>query len=156
MCLQELECDGVRFWYGLCELQRKVFERERERVGKEAVWPDWAIYWTLGHFSKPAATISLQKSPTFLFSLYKGLKIFNFSSEIIFGQLFMNIWQLFTGGHTARENGREREIKDWRSWRVKIGRKKFVAENWISFFQTDAKTKKRNRGAAFASLFITS
>ena len=23
------------------------------------VWPDWAIYWTLGNFSKPVATISL-------------------------------------------------------------------------------------------------
>ena len=50
-------------------------ERERRRM-KEcdclkpkhlwSVWPDWAIYWTLGHFSKPFATIYLPKSPTFL------------------------------------------------------------------------------------------
>ena len=33
---------------------------------KQAVWPDWAIYWTLGNFSKSVATISLHKSPTFL------------------------------------------------------------------------------------------
>ena len=32
----------------------------------EPVWPDWAIYWTLGNFSKPVATISLRKSRTFL------------------------------------------------------------------------------------------
>ena len=31
-----------------------------------AVWPDWVIYWTLGNFSKPLATINLPKSPTFL------------------------------------------------------------------------------------------
>ena len=30
------------------------------------VWPDWAIYWTLGHFLKPLATINLPKSLTFL------------------------------------------------------------------------------------------
>ena len=30
-----------------------------------SVWPDWVIYWTLGNFSKPLATIILPKSPTF-------------------------------------------------------------------------------------------
>ena len=29
------------------------------------VWPDLAIYWTLGNFLKPLATIILPKSPTF-------------------------------------------------------------------------------------------
>ena len=29
------------------------------------VWPDWAIYWTLGNFLKPLATINLPKFPTF-------------------------------------------------------------------------------------------
>ena len=52
-----------------------------------AVWTDWAIYWTLGSFSKPVATISLPKSPTFLGNYCKGVKIFNFHGEIIFGQL---------------------------------------------------------------------
>ena len=51
------------------------------------VWPDWAIYWTLGKSLKPLATINLPKSPTFLGDFCKGVKIFNFSSEIIFGQL---------------------------------------------------------------------
>ena len=53
-----------------------------------AVWPDLAIYWTLDNFSKPVAIISLPKSPTFLGNFCKGVKIFNFSSEIIFGQPF--------------------------------------------------------------------
>ena len=42
------------------------------------VWSDWVIYWNLGNFLKPLATINLPKSPTIL-----G----NFFSEIIFGQL---------------------------------------------------------------------
>ena len=53
-----------------------------------AMWPDWAIYWTMGNFSMPVATISLSKSPTFLGNFCKGVKMFNFSSEFIFGQLF--------------------------------------------------------------------
>ena len=52
-----------------------------------SMWPDWTIYWTLANFSKPMATVHLPKSPTFLGNLCKGVKTFNFSSEIIFGQL---------------------------------------------------------------------
>ena len=51
------------------------------------VWPNWAIYGTLGNFLKPLATINLSKSPTFLGIFCKGVKIDHFSSEIIFGQL---------------------------------------------------------------------
>ena len=66
----------------------------------ESVWPDWAIYWTLGNFWKPVATISLPKYLTFLGDFCKGVKIIYFSSEIIFGQLLIDIRRLFTG-HTA-------------------------------------------------------
>ena len=45
-----------------------------------------------GQLLKPLATINLAKSPVFLGNFVKGVKIFNFSCEII--------WQLFTG-HTA-------------------------------------------------------
>ena len=48
----------------------------------EAVFPDLAIYWTLGNLSKPLATINLPKSPTFLGNLVKVV-----SSDIIFRQL---------------------------------------------------------------------
>ena len=44
-------------------------------------------FCTLGNFSKPLTTIILPKSPTFLGNFCEGIKIFNFSSEIIFGQL---------------------------------------------------------------------
>ena len=56
-------------------------------------WPDWAIYFTCGNFSKPFATINLPKSLTFLGNFCKSVKIFHFSSEIIFGHLFIDIWQ---------------------------------------------------------------
>ena len=52
-----------------------------------SVWPDWAIYYTLVNFLKPLATINLFKLPTFLGNFCKGVKAFNFSNEIIFGQL---------------------------------------------------------------------
>ena len=45
------------------------------------------FFWIMGNFSKPLATINLPKSFTFLGNFCKGVKIFNFSSEIIFGQL---------------------------------------------------------------------
>ena len=60
-----------------------------------AVWPDWAIYWTLGNFLKPLATINLPKSPTFLGNFCTGVKIYHFSSEIIFRQFFLDIWHFF-------------------------------------------------------------
>ena len=53
----------------------------------QPIWLDLAIYWTLGNFWKHLATINLPKSPTFLSNFCKGVKIFNFSTEIIFGQL---------------------------------------------------------------------
>ena len=41
----------------------------------------------IGQFFKALATINLPKSPTFLGNFCKGVKIYHFSSEIIFGQL---------------------------------------------------------------------
>ena len=58
----------------------------------EAVWPDCAIYWTLGKFLKPLATINLPKSPTLLGNFRKVVKIYHFSSKIIlgtFGNLYL-------------------------------------------------------------------
>ena len=60
------------------------------------MWPDWALYYTLGNFSKPVEKIILPKSPTFLANLCKVVKIFHFAREIILG----NFLQFFTG-HTG-------------------------------------------------------
>ena len=54
---------------------------------KLTVWPDWAIYCTLGNFSKPEATIILPKLPTFLGNFCKDVKILHVSSGIILEQL---------------------------------------------------------------------
>ena len=40
----------------------------------QPVWPDLAIYWTLGKFLKPLAAINLPKSPTFLGNFLKVSK----------------------------------------------------------------------------------
>ena len=48
-----------------------------------------------GHVLKPLATYNLPKSPTFLGNFCKGVKIFNFSSEIIFGQLLQTFGEFF-------------------------------------------------------------
>ena len=53
----------------------------------QSVWPDWAIYWTLGNFLKPLATINLPTSPTLSGNFCKVVKFFNSTSEIIFGRL---------------------------------------------------------------------
>ena len=63
------------------------------------MWPDLAIYWTLGHFLKPLATIKLPKSPTFLGSFCKGVKIIHFSSWNHIWATIIDIWR-FLSGHT--------------------------------------------------------
>ena len=42
---------------------------------------------TLGKFLEPLVTIDSPKSPTFLGTFCKDVKIYHFSSEVIFGQL---------------------------------------------------------------------
>ena len=51
---------------------------------RHAVWLD---FFDFGQLLKPLATINFPKLPTFFGNFCKGVKVFNFSSEIIFGQL---------------------------------------------------------------------
>ena len=60
-----------------------------------SVCPDWLIYWTLGKFLKPFATINLPKSPTFLAIFVRVSKIYHFSIDIIFGQLLQTFGDFF-------------------------------------------------------------
>ena len=48
-----------------------------------------------GPLLKPLATINLPKSPTFLVNFCKSVKIYNFLSEIIFGQLLEKFGNFF-------------------------------------------------------------
>ena len=49
------------------------------------------IYWTLGNFLKPLATINLPKSPKFLGIFCKGVKIDHFSREIILANFYRHL-----------------------------------------------------------------
>ena len=55
------------------------------------MWPDWAIYWTLGNFLRPLAAINLPKSSTFLGNFCKGVKIIHFTCEIILGNFYSHL-----------------------------------------------------------------
>ena len=60
------------------------------------VWPDWAIYWTLGKFLMPLAKNNLPKSTTFLGNFVKVSKsiIFLVKSNH-FWATFIDIWWFF-------------------------------------------------------------
>ena len=80
-------CLLTRCSWKMCFCCFEGIVRSRLGVILCAAWPDWAIYWTLGNFLKPLATINWSKSPTFLGNFCKGAKIYHFSSEIILRQL---------------------------------------------------------------------
>ena len=79
----------------LCIGCGSTFNRITVASDIRAVCPDWAIYWTLGNFSKPLATIYFFKSPTFLGIFVKMFKSIDFSSEIIFRQLLYTFGDFF-------------------------------------------------------------
>ena len=66
------------------------------------MWPDWAIYWTLGNILKPLATINLPKSSSFLGNFCKGLKyiIFLVKSYLsnFYRHLIIFIWSHWPQG----------------------------------------------------------
>ena len=69
------------------DLTNSQFSFNFNLLALRPVWHYWAIYCTLGNFFKPVATIILPKSPTILGNFCKDVEIFNFASEIIFGQI---------------------------------------------------------------------
>ena len=76
-------------------VKQEVSRTEELPVTKWAVWPDWAILLDFGQLFKAFATINLPKSPTFLGNFCKGVKIYHFSSEIIFRQLLPTFGDFF-------------------------------------------------------------
>ena len=68
----------------------KTFLKERKRL-LQTVWPDWAIYWTLGPFLKPLATINLPKSHTFLGNFVKVSKSFIFLVKLFLGKFYRHL-----------------------------------------------------------------
>ena len=74
------------------------------------VWPDWAIYCTLGNFLKPLAMFNLSESPAFLGNFCKGVKIYHFSREIIFGQLYRHLAIFFWSHWSLRKHNCPQQI----------------------------------------------
>ena len=76
----------MKYLFGRKEAQSKVV-LQNSMLLEHSVWPNWEIYCTFGNFLKHLTTIILPDSPTFLGNFGKAVKIYNFPSEIIFGQL---------------------------------------------------------------------
>ena len=57
--------------------------------------PDWAIYWTLGHFLKPLANNYFAQISHIRRQFFKGVKIYHFTGEIILGQLLWTFGDFF-------------------------------------------------------------
>ena len=64
----------------------------------QPVWPDWAIFCTLGNHSKPVVII-LPKLPTLFRNFCKGVKIIIFLLKSFWATFIDNWW--FLSGHTA-------------------------------------------------------
>ena len=77
------------------------------------VWPDWAIYWTLGNFPKPLATINLPKSPTFSGIFWKGVKIYFFVEKLFLRNFYRHL-AIFSShtGHQQQPQQRRRDDED--------------------------------------------
>ena len=63
-----------------------------------SMWPDWTIYWTLGNFLKPLATIILPKSNTFLGKFLKVSKSIIFLVKSFLGNFYRHLAIFY--GHT--------------------------------------------------------
>ena len=96
LCVQLLSVSGTRKDFSISwntEIQGQ----------QQPVWPDWAIYWSLGNFLKPLATINLPKLPTLFGSYCEGVKIYHFSSKIMLGQLLYTFGDFYLLTLTRRD-----------------------------------------------------
>ena len=75
-------------------------------------------------FQKPEAIIILPKPPIFLFNFSKGVKIYHFSSEIIFGQPLLRHLAIFFWSHWSSHAMRAKTLpRSWSSrWRRTISK----------------------------------
>ena len=77
-----------------------------------AVWPDWAIFWTLVSFSKPLAPFKLTKFPTVLWNFCKGV-IFLLKS--VLGNFYRHL--AINSGHTVCERKSKSAFKTPKIWK---------------------------------------
>ena len=74
------------------------------------MWPDWAIFWTLGNFLKALATINLPQSSPFLVDFCEGVKIIHFCSETIFGHLLYSFGDFYLATLIRMQSAKSLEL----------------------------------------------
>ena len=84
----------AEFSWNWVELPSTPFNNPLTEGGAWAVWPDLAIYWTLGKFLKSLAPIYFPEAPTFLGNFCNGVKIFQVKSFLgnFYRHLAIFIW----------------------------------------------------------------
>ena len=97
------------------------------------MWPDWAIYWTLGNFFKPLATINLPQSPTFLGNFCKGVKSIIFLVKSFLGNFDRHL-AIFVWSHWRKLS----EVSCWCQISFKLKQKSLrwsalQATSWTNF-----------------------
>ena len=88
---------------------------------------------TLGNFLQPLALINLPKSPTFRGYFCKGVKIYHFSSEIIFGQLLQTFGDFFWSHWLWHRKGNNRIHV---SSSVSIAKSNFAWTHFVAKFKS--------------------
>ena len=73
------------------------------------VWPDWAIYWTLGKFLKPLATINFAQISHILRQFLERCQNLQFFYWNHFWATFIDIWR-FVSGHTEDEQNDKLDV----------------------------------------------
>ena len=114
--IEECDSKAVAFLSSTLVSTRRTLayvKKQKCRLRPPPVWPDWAIYCTLGNFSKPLATINLPKFHTFVGKFCKGVKIFIFSSKIILGNFYRHL-AIFTG-HTGHHHLPVKQSINWKN-----------------------------------------
>ena len=99
--IEECDSKAVAFLSSTLVSTRRTLayvKKQKCRLRPPPVWPDWAIYCTLGNFSKPLAAINLPKSPTFLGNFCKGVKILFY---LYLATLYWSYWLITLTGHTV-------------------------------------------------------
>ena len=80
----------VRRWLDL-NLGPQALETITLPTEPQPVWPDLAIYWTYGNFSRPGPTISLLKSPTFFGKFVKVSTSYIFLVKLFMGNFYRQL-----------------------------------------------------------------
>ena len=118
-------------WPSQQKTTRKVTYWPTKKLLKRLpVWPDWPIYWTLGNFLKPLTTINLSKSTTFLSNFCKDVKIYHFSSEIIFRQFLLAFGDFFLV--TPKVTYVASILPNWKIFSLLLVLEDVLGSSWLS------------------------